>query len=605
MERKCGFSLFIIVILLLTSLPFASATPVLYPGEGAFEPSPNSIEPFNPQLLQGAAQTGRSAMSSGVLAEGYTVTVNPLALNFPNIVLYVTLLDGSGNSVTGRQQSEFTIAEKSTSETTPVTETITSFSESATGGAGISVGMVFDVSGSMYGQRLTDAKSAAIDFINNCRSTDRVSIVSFSGGSNVNLVSASNFVNTDADHNGTPDVIEAINSLAANGTTAVYDGTAKGIDSLSQEPAPKAVIVFTDGDTNSDIAYSLNTVIQKAQNEALPLYTIGLGIDPQNLKDMAAATGGQYRYAPTAADMAGLYSAIAQNVRSQYTIGYSTHNPNFDGTTRTVTVSFSGASGQGFYVVNHRPTITLDPATIQLSSQSQTPGASLTISGFVTDLDAQARGQQLSATLFCKAVGAASYASVSLPLMAAGNSRYNFSFDIPPSSVLEPGVLYFLHVTDGLQESYYPFNHSVLPLSISVLQNHAPVITHTPISSTTRSQPLNITATVVDNDPGDGISNALLFYRVHDPNQSTPYRSVSMTSANGLQYTATIPADSVEVPGVDYFISAWDTRQVRADKGSSDHPYQVGVDASSISINITDPASCAPFLDFSATINIQ
>jgi len=97
-----------------------------------------------------------------------------------------------------------------------------------------------------------------------------------------------------------------LNELSRTGT-AVYDGTARGIESLSQEPSPKAVIVFTDGETNADVSYDIDSVTAKANNEGVPLYTVGLEIDPQNLRDMAAATEGKYYYAPSAREMAEIY----------------------------------------------------------------------------------------------------------------------------------------------------------------------------------------------------------------------------------------------------------------------------------------------------------
>lgn len=42
-------------------------------------------------------------------------------------------------------------------------------------------------------------------------------------------------------------------------------------------------------------------------------------------------------------------------------------------------------------------------------------------------------------------------------------------------------------------------------------------------------------------------------------------------------YTAVIPGARVDVPGVDYFISAWDESGARADSGSADNPYFIRV----------------------------
>lgn len=590
----------IVMAFMLGMATLAYAGEVYVEGEGFVEPTAKSQEPFNPQLLlQRPAEGGRTTSS----LPSYSITVNPLATSFPNIIINVTVLDNSGNSVTGLTQGDFSITEKSTSESSATAETITSFSESASSGSGISFSLVFDVSGSMDGARLDDAKTAAINFLNNCGSIDRASLVKFSSSSDVKIVQMSDWVNTDVDSNGTPDIIDAINGLSAGGGTAVYDGTAKGIETLSQEPSPKAVIVFTDGATSGD-ALSINMVIAKANNEGVPLYTIGLGTDPQNLKDMASSTGGAYHYAPSAQEMSDIYASIAQDIRSQYTIGYTSHNAVLDGTTRTVVVTYSGSSGSGMYVVNYRPEFTLDSSTTLLSSQSQPPSTALTISGYVTDLDAAAQTQSLAATLFYRGVNDGTYTSVSLTLVDQGSGKYSFSSDIPAATVQEPGIDYYLHATDGIQEIYSPFNYNILPYSISV-QNHAPVIVHTPVTTATKNMPVAITADVTDPDSGDSLSKVTLYYRTHNPNQATPYFSLTMTSSNALTYNAEIPADMITEAGVDYFISAWDSYQVRADKGTSLNPYIISISSADIQITITDPANCAPFLNFSATISIQ
>jgi VWFA-related protein len=604
-------TLFMMVMLLLVFglASVVSSAPVYFEGEGYVELGPKSLEPFNPQLLlQRPAQSGRTALSSFAISGGNTVTVNPLATSFPNIVLYVTVLDASGNAVAGKVQGDFTLTEKSALETSAVTETITSFAESRTS-AGISVALVFDASSTMSGQRFADSKAAAISFINNCGPNDRVALIKFSNIAEI--IMPSDFANADNNRNGTSDIIEAINGMTLVNMTALNDGTAKGIEALSQEPSPKAVIVFTDGGENYSSGHNTNEVIADAQNQGVPLYTIGLGItgnasyeDP--LRNWATATGGSYYSAPSATDMAAIYNGIARNMRSQYTIGYTTHNPAFDGTTRTVTVASGGAGGSGVYVVNHRPEITLDGATLALGAQSQQAGAALTIAGYVTDLDAYSRSQTVAATLYYKEVGAGAYTSVNLTLTyVSANNRYAFSGTIPAGTVLAPGVLYYLRATDGVQEIFSPFNYGTLPHSIAVLNNNAPVIAHTPVASSMRNQAVPVSANVTDPDSGGSINQVLLYYRIHDPNQNTPYFSIGMTSVNGLTYTAEIPADKVTVSGVDYFISAWDNYLVRADKGSATSPYFIGIGAANIVTDIVPPANCSPFLSFSATMSVQ
>jgi VWFA-related protein len=447
------------------------AEPRYYEGDGWVYPTVNSQVPLAPV----APATKRQPNS------GARVSVSPLATEFPAIYLYLTVLDDGGNAVTHLTQNDFYVWEQASGESNAVAEAITSFGETSGGGAGISFSLVFDVSGSMSATPLTDPKQAAITLLANTAPSDRGNLVQFSSYNEVSLVLASDWVTADADHHGISNLQEAIQSLMSLNNTALFDGAANGVESLSQEPKPKAVAMFTDGGENSSVTYNANTLIAKANNEGVPIYTIGLGAGADNtlLTSLATQTGGSYHYAPTAADLAAVYSAIAKEVRSRYVLGYRTHNTNFDGTMRTVTVNARGTTGSGVYRVNSTPQPLLDLPTQNLSQQSQPPGLALVISGTLTDLDAQSGGQSLAGTLYYRAAGGSVYSQVALGLTALGNGRYTFAATIPGGSVVYPGLYYYLRFTDGIQEVYLPFNYNTVPISISVLENHAPVTTHT------------------------------------------------------------------------------------------------------------------------------
>ncbi len=579
---------FVIVIALWTSV-FTSAgfaEEIFFEGEGYITPSRQSQVPYEPP-----------ASSKHYRSAGDTVIVNPLASRFPDIFLYTTVLDSNGDPVMGLTEKDFSVKEQSIDETSAVTQTIKRFIPSGENDSSrIFFSLVFDLSGSMSGSRLAEAQAAANSFINNIKENDRGSLVTFSSGGTERIVMPSDGVTIDSDVNGTYDIIDAVNSLTTSGKTAVYDGTAKGIESLSQEPSPKAVIVFTDGNTNNDISYNINTVIAKANNEGVPVYTIGLGIDPQNLKDIASATGGLYYYAPTAQDMTAIYNDIARNIRNQYVIGYTTHNPTFDGTTRKVTVTYTGTDGTGIYVVNSKPVITLDTVTSQFVSQSQEQGKDLIISGTVNDLDAHSSGQSLLLTLFYRHILAENYTGVSLPLTAQGNGVYAFSGTIPgATAVQEPAVQYYIHATDGIQETYLPFNYNKLPYSLTVLPNHGPEIIHTAIDSFSENEPIDISARVTDSDSGDSVSSVVLYYRPYDPNQNTPYIPIQMTSSDNVDYSARIPADKVTNTGLEYFISAEDSFNARTDFGTSAAPFTVApADTDTDGDGITDSNDACP-----------
>ena len=423
---------------------------------------------------------------------------------------------------------------------------------------------------------MDDAKTAAISFLDNCTPAGRGNLVEFASSDEVDIVLPSGWVTADSDHDGQPDLQEAIASRVALDATALFDGTAKGIESLSQEPTPKAVIVFTDGEANDDVQFDVNSVIAKARNEGVPLYTIGLGDGAAEdvLRNLAEQTSGSYHLAPTAADMATVYRAIAREGRSGYALRYTTHNPYYDGTTRTVTVTANRTTGSATYVVNYRPQVTFDDATAQLGSQSQPPAVALSIRGTIRDLDANTPGQALSATLFYRAAGDVNYDQIPAAIRPLDAESYHFEAVIPAEAVLYPGVEWYLRVTDGIQEVVLPFDYRNAPFSASILENHAPVITSTDPGRAALGQSLTVTAQVADSDPGDSVRSVTLFYRVHNDQQPTPYFSVAMDNLGGDSYSAVIPGDKIGLAGVDYYLSAWDSHNVRADDGTADLPHQ-------------------------------
>jgi hypothetical protein len=190
-----------------------------------------------------------------------------------------------------------------------------------------------------------------------------------------------------------------------------------------------------------------------------------------------------------------------------------------------------------------------------------------------TDLDAQTQEQSISATLFYLASGMSAYATTPATVTPLGGGLYGYSATIPAAAVFYPGLLYYLRFTDGIQEVFLSFKYNTTPFSVSILKNHAAVIAHSPLNLAIPGQPLLVTAAISDPDVGDGVSQAIVSCRPHNDQQATPYFAVAMLRGPGDSYTATIPADAVTDAGVDYYISAWDSHQVRSDHGSEIAPH--------------------------------
>ena len=106
------------------------------------------------------------------------------------------------------------------------------------------VSLVIDCSGSMHGQKIEDAKDAAISLVNSLSTNDLVSIVTFSTEVEVKLHP------TSASDSSIENVIR---SITVDGATALHGGMATALQLILQTASPDTISrleVFTDGEPN-------------------------------------------------------------------------------------------------------------------------------------------------------------------------------------------------------------------------------------------------------------------------------------------------------------------------------------------------------------------
>jgi VWFA-related protein len=176
----------------------------------------------------------------------------------------------------------------------------------------ISVALVTDRSGSMMGQKLRDAKSAAIDFVNQLSPIDQAALVSFSNSSTLNQ----NFTSDKSS------LITAINSLRADGATALFDAMFMAIDQVKDKPGIKALLALSDGLDNRSTK-TPSDIINYANQYGVNIYTIGLGAESEPTMSMIARqTGGQFFYSPTSTELALIYRMISGQLQNLYVVRY-------------------------------------------------------------------------------------------------------------------------------------------------------------------------------------------------------------------------------------------------------------------------------------------
>lgn len=189
---------------------------------------------------------------------------------------------------------------------------VTRVSEATKDASGADIALVVDVSGSMGGAPIEQARQAVREFIAALQPVDRVGLMAFSDDVRVLL-------DYTVDRSA---ALAAVNNLEAAGDTALYQAVAEAARRAAQSPATRrAVILLSDGlDFGGKSLVGRDQSLTEAVSSGVPFYTVGLGnqTDRSYLEYLAAATGGRFLEAPSPDDLAGLYRAIAAELQSQY-----------------------------------------------------------------------------------------------------------------------------------------------------------------------------------------------------------------------------------------------------------------------------------------------
>jgi tight adherence protein B len=187
---------------------------------------------------------------------------------------------------------------------------VTPLEESATG---VDVVLVVDTSGSIE-DALESAISAAKSFVAELPDAARIGVVSFSDSSRIER-------RLTLDRGA---VLASLESLEANGETALYDGVDTALSLLSGDSQRNIVLLSDGGDTASRA--TLSQVTSAASAEETAIHSIALNTpetDRAALRSLARSSGGSYSSAATA-DLAGVYQEIASALSRQYLVTYTT-----------------------------------------------------------------------------------------------------------------------------------------------------------------------------------------------------------------------------------------------------------------------------------------
>ncbi len=198
----------------------------------------------------------------------------------------------------------------------------------------LSVIIGLDVSGSMKGVPISEAKKAASAFLDQLDKEDFTALMIF--GSSVRFL-------TDFTQNK-HEIREKIDGLTASEDwTWLYQATYEAAGKASNAPTSRSTVVLLTDGKDEGSHRTEESIIDKVQNARIPIYTIGFGPNAQieYLKNVAGISGGYFFSTPDAGELSKLYDMIAKQLRNQYLIEFNFSNPPGDYVS-AVTINYRG-----------------------------------------------------------------------------------------------------------------------------------------------------------------------------------------------------------------------------------------------------------------------
>lgn len=252
------------------------------------------------------------------------------------INLTVTVTDAQGRLIAGLDRDAFSVYEDG------VKQELALFNKDR---LPLSVVLLMDSSASME-DKVAPAKAAAKRFVATLVPADRARVVSFN-----------NHIDVLQDFTNDKEALNTgIDKLKPEGATALHNAFYISIKELQKEKQTgagarrQAIILLSDGENTASIVTD-EQVIDLARKAEISIYSIRLTTDYEGDKGRAAfsqathllsvlarETGGQAFFPAQIQELDSVYDRIAEEMRTQYSLGYVPTNLRKDGKYRRIVV---------------------------------------------------------------------------------------------------------------------------------------------------------------------------------------------------------------------------------------------------------------------------
>jgi Ca-activated chloride channel homolog len=250
------------------------------------------------------------------------------------INLNLSVTDGRNRYITDLDQKDFAIFEDG------IRQELSLFTHE---NLPISMSILIDTSASMQ-EKLPQARAAGSRFIKTLRPQDAAQIVQFNDRSTVLQDFTNDHALLDA----------ALNKTDAAGPTALYNSLYVALKDLSKQKTSelrrRAVIVLSDGEDTASLVTD-EQVMELARQSEIAIYPVSLRPSRSQdrgrmafsqaehiLTSLARETGGQVFFPQSLSELESVYDRIAEELRTQYSLGYVSSNVRRDGKWRRIVV---------------------------------------------------------------------------------------------------------------------------------------------------------------------------------------------------------------------------------------------------------------------------
>ena len=239
-----------------------------------------------------------------------------------------TVVDAQGRLVRGLTRDDFQVFEDG------VEQPVTQFTDER---VPVSLGLLLDASDSMRGRPMTDASSAVEHFVGELlKEEDEAFIALFNHRPRL----AASWTRPASA------LRQRLGTVQAGGGTAIYDAVVQAAPFFDKRARPRAalVVISAGADTASDrrLQQAREAVVRR---DAF-VYAVAIDevdaqastrVNPAALNDLTSPTGGYTEVVRSAQDLGPATARIAEELNSQYTIGFDPTKPP-DGTWRGLRV---------------------------------------------------------------------------------------------------------------------------------------------------------------------------------------------------------------------------------------------------------------------------